>query len=314
MNDATEQGASRAVELPEGTDSSRRPLAFVTMARGDHETLDLWVRHHAGLAGGRASLTVISHGADPEHDRIAAGCSRIVLPYDPAGVDFEPRRIALLHGLVAGLLGYYRHVAVLDCDELLTPAPELDLPLADFLDWTDFQGVAVSPTGFDLTQRPSSEPEPLDFTRPILRQRRYGYLHGEYSKPCIFRAPPRRGGNQHALVGEPWQIEPLIALIHLRFADRTHGERTGRSRIAQLDAYDAAGSEHRIGNWDNRLRQMVRVQDRLDASDCPDLTPEERVAFAARMRRLYERFHRKMPWKESRGAPRRLPDDWLDLI
>ena len=300
---------------PEGLDTSRQPIVFVTMARGDHATLDLWVRHHARLAGGRQNLVVVSHGADAEHDRIAQGCSRLTLPFDPDAIQFEPRRLALLHGLVAGLVGYYRHVVILDNDELIVPAPELDLPLADYLDWIEFEGVALSPTGFDLTQRPSSEPEPLDFTRPILRQRRHGYLHGEYSKPCIFRAPPPGGGNQHALTGQPWQIDPLIALIHLRFADRTHGTRTGQARIAQLEAADRAGSEHRIGNWDNRLRQMIRVQERLDAEDpCPDLTGDERLAFAGRMMRLYERYRRKMPWKESRGEPRRLPDEWLDLL
>lgn len=306
--------ASPGDERSPAFDPTRQPIAFVTMVRGDYPMLDLWVRHHERLAGGRDHLTVISHGADARHDRLARGCSRLVLPHDPAGAGFEPRRIALLHGLVAGLLGYYRHVIVLDCDEMLVPAPELDLPLADYLDWADVQGVALSPLGFDLTQRPAVETAPLDFTRPILRQRRFGYLHGEYCKPCIFRAPPRQGGNQHALTGEPWQIDPMIGLIHLRFADAGFGQRTGRARIAQLAAFDAAGSDHRIGNWDNRLTHMARMQGRLDKSDCPDLTPEERLGFAAEMTRLYENNGRKMPWLKARGAPRRLPDDWLDLL
>lgn len=295
-------------------DGSRQPVAFVTMVRGDYPMLDLWVRHHAALAGSRDHLTVVSHGPDPRHDRLARGCARIVLPYDPSGVDFEPRRIALLHGLVAGLLGYYRHVIVLDCDEMIVPAPELDLPLADYLDSVSFRGVALSPCGFDLTQRPSAEAEPLDVTRPVLPQRRHGYLHAEYAKPCIFRAPPRAGGTQHALNGEPWQIDPLIMLIHLRFADRGYGQRVGRARIAQLDDYNAAGSDHRIGNWDNRLTQMSRMQERLDKADCPDLTLQERKDFASEMQRRYWALGRKMPWHHARGQPRRLPDAWLQSL
>lgn len=304
---------TEAASLPP-VDDSRQPLVFVTMVRGDYPMLDLWVRHHETLAGSRDHLVVISHGADPRHDRLARGCSRLVVPHDSTGAGFEPRRVALLHGLVGGLLGYYRHVVVLDCDEMLVPAPELATPLADHLDSVAFRGVALSPAGFDLTQRPVSEPAPLDFTRPILDQRRYGYLHGEYSKPCIFRAAPRAGGNQHALIGEPWQIDPMIALIHMRFADQGFGTRTGRSRIRQLDSYNRAGSDHRIGNWDNRLRQMARVQGRLDRSDHPDLTLADRQAFAARMQRYYERFNRTLPWLQSRDEPRRLPDEWLGRL
>ena len=68
-------------------DTSRRALAFVTMVRGDHEMLARWISHHGALAGTREALHVVAHGSDPRISGLAQGCSQIVLPYDPAGID-----------------------------------------------------------------------------------------------------------------------------------------------------------------------------------------------------------------------------------
>ncbi|HRO15805.1 MAG TPA: glycosyltransferase family 2 protein [Paracoccus sp. (in: a-proteobacteria)] len=293
---------------------TRAPLAFVTMVRGDHAMLDKWVGHHAALAGGRDALTVISHGADPRHDRLARGCSRLTIPFDPAGDGFEPRRMALLHGLVAGLTGYFRHVVVLDCDEFLIAGPQLSGSLADHLDCRAFEGVALSPVGLDLIHRPSLEPEALDLTRPVIGQRRHGVLHAAYSKPCIFRAPPPAGGNQHRLKGQPWQIDPDLMLVHLRHADRGMATRTGRARMRTVAAFDAAGSDHRIGTWSDRLVRLESAIARVESSPCPDLTRADLTGFAARQRAIHDERGGALDWKRGQSAPLRLPDSYLGRV
>ena len=297
-------------------DTSRRALAFVTMVRGDHEMLARWISHHGALAGTREALHIVAHGSDPRISGLAQGCSQIVLPYDPEGRDFEPRRVAMFFGLVAGLLGYYRHIVVLDTDEFLVAAPDCApaRDLAGYLDNADLQGVALSPLGFDLVHRPSVEPGALDWTRPITAQRRHGFMHVAYSKPCIFRRPPRKGGNQHRLRDQPMQIDPNLMLLHLRFADKDHGLRVSRQRSETVALFDAAGSGHRIGTWTDRERHLAQAIADIEASPCPDLRLADRRRFSIRQMELYARHGGRVLWKRGRSAGYRLPDEWVGCL
>lgn len=301
-----------APDAPAG--GGRQPLAFVTMVRGDHAMLARWIAHHARFVDSRLALHVLLHGPDPELAALAQGCSVVTLPFDETGTGFEPRRMRLLFGLVGGLTGYYRHVITLDADEFLTPDPDLGQPLHDYLDARSFQGVALSPVGFDLIHRPSAEPGPLDPARPLTAQRRHGRLHVGYCKPCIFRDAPLGGGNQHRLFGEPWQIDPRLMLIHARFADRDAGLLTSRQRMQTLAQFDARGRDHQIGTWARRDRTLQDAIAVIESGPCPDLTLADRATFAAEQAALYAERGGRLLWKDGISRGYRLPDDWAGLV
>ena len=56
-------------------------FAALTMVYRDYPALRRWVDHFGGLFG-RQNLYVVSHGGDPEHDKIAHGCNIIFMPRD----------------------------------------------------------------------------------------------------------------------------------------------------------------------------------------------------------------------------------------
>lgn len=292
----------------------RQPLAFVTMVRGDHLMLARWIDHHARLTESRRALHVVLHGPDDRLEALAQGCSLTVLPYDPAGTAFEPRRAKLFFGLAEALAGYYRHVVTLDADEFLVPDPALPGGLAAHLDATTYEGVALSPLGFDLIHKASVEPDPLDWTRPFTTQRRHGFLHVAYSKPCIFRARPPRGGNQHRLRHQPWQIDPMLLLVHMRFADAGYAREVSAARMQVLAQYDAAGSDHLIGAWANRDGLLRRTLAQIESEACPDLTIADRKDFATRQVQIFEERGRVLLWKGGRSDGFRLSDDWVGLV
>lgn len=291
------------------------------MARGDREMLGRWIAHHRSLAAAPEALHVVLHGPDPRLEAMARDCSLIVLPFDPSGADFEIRRARLFFGLVEALTGYYRHVVKLDVDEYLVPDPALvaaaggvaGTALARRLDSTIFKGVALSPLGFDLTHRPVTEPEALDWTRPLTLQRRHGFLNVVYSKPCIFRARPPRGGNHHRLYKQPWQIDPQLLLIHARFADIDTAARISRKRIDTQAAFGAVGTDHRIRTWDDRPRLLRRAVHAIEAAPCPDLTLAAREAFAATHMQRYNDAGGVVVWKDGQSPGWRLPDEWVGL-
>lgn len=284
------------------------------MVRGDYRLLPRWIDHHARLTESRRALHIVLHGPDDRLETMAQGCSLTVLPYDPSGHSFEPRRAKLFFGLAEALTGYYRHVVTLDADEFLVPDPSLPTGLAAHLEGTVFQGAALSPLGFDLVHKPSLEPDTFDWNQSFTRQRRHGFLHVAYSKPCIFRARPPRGGNQHRLYQQPWQIDPMLLLIHTRFADRSYARAVSAARMETLAQYEAAGSDHRIGNWARRDGLLRRTLAQIERAACPDLTLADRTAFAAQQVQLYGERNGIVLWQGGRSDGFRLPDDWVGLV
>ena len=179
---------------------SFEPICFVTMVRGDHAMLEKWIAHHSKLVANRSALHVFLHGHDPALQKIAEGCSLVTLPFDPSGSSFEESRRQLFFGLAGALRGYYGHVITLDCDEFMTMDPGVGQTLAEYLSTHPFEGAALSPVGFDVVQRSSAEQDPVDFARPILGQRCFGFLDGTYSKPLYIQTPTK--GWEPALTGK----------------------------------------------------------------------------------------------------------------
>ncbi len=66
-------------------DTTRAPMMAMTMVGGDHFFLRRWVEYY-GRQLGRENCYVLSHGGDPEHKKIAAGCNVIYCPMIPRAI------------------------------------------------------------------------------------------------------------------------------------------------------------------------------------------------------------------------------------
>ncbi|MFG6082005.1 glycosyltransferase family 2 protein [Paracoccus litorisediminis] len=292
---------------------SFEPICFVTMVRGDHAMLEKWIAHHSKLVANRSALHVFLHGHDPALQKIAEGCSLVTLPFDPSGSSFEESRRQLFFGLAGALRGYYGHVITLDCDEFMTMDPGVGQTLAEYLSTHPFEGAALSPVGFDVVQRSSAEQDPVDFARPILGQRCFGFLDGTYSKPCIFRRQPR-GGSQHSLAREKWEIDPKIFLFHFRFFDVEYSRQVNAARMALVADFDKQGSDHAIGTWGDREERFARALQSADVADCPDLSPELIEAFRASQLENYQNRGGRFMWRDCRRGPYRLPAQFEGVL
>ena len=97
-------------------------FAALTMVYRDYPALQRWVEHFGALFG-RENLYVVSHGGDPEHDKIAQGCNIIFMPRDDLK-RFDMRRAMKLADIRRGIEIDYDAVFQTDADELLFFRPD----------------------------------------------------------------------------------------------------------------------------------------------------------------------------------------------
>ena len=113
-------------------DQTRAPMMAMTMVGGDHFFLERWVEYY-GRHLGREHLYILSHGGDPEHRRIAAGCNVIYLPFDETRNCFNQRRWQMLSRLTSGFTNFYNWVLVGDVDEIVAVDPDVSDNLIDYI-------------------------------------------------------------------------------------------------------------------------------------------------------------------------------------
>lgn len=289
------------------------PLCFVTMVRGDHIMLTKWISHHERLVESRSALHIFLHGEDRELRELASGCSVVVLPFDPTGEGFEESRRKLFFGLAGALRGYYRHVVALDCDEFIVLDPDHHKTLAEYLCDHPYEGAALSPVGFDVVQRLSEEQDPVDFSFPILEQRKYGFLDGVYSKPCIFRRQPT-GGTQHSLARERWEIDPAIFLFHFRFFDVEYSKKINSDRMALVARFEESGANHLIGTWKDRDERFSRVLKLVNEAECPLMTDHLVEDFMNSQLENYKARGGRFMWRDSRRGPYKIPSRFANML
>lgn len=235
----------------------REPIAFLTMVRGDHTWLRLWLRHHARYVRDRKSLYVIAHGRDEIIEDMCRDISLITIPYDPTGENFTRKRLRLMHRMIAGLLGYHHVVAMADVDEMICLDPEVGDDLGAYLTGLGFKDKVLSATGLELFDMGEGD-DPVNFAEPVLAQRRMGIINSAYCKPCLFFREIQKG-NAHRITGEPRRIDPNISLMHLRYADlRTF--RQVSARRAQIAKDFATSGTAAIWGWNDEAEAAFREQ------------------------------------------------------
>lgn len=210
----------------------------LTMVKDDYFFLQKWVAHY-GAAFGRDALYVVSHGGDPEVDRITEGCNVIRIP---GGFDknFDARRWRMLSNFTNGLRSYYDFVVVGDVDEYLVVDPKLGLSLADFLSRRKAKTV-ITPIGIEIVHRADVEPGGIE--DGILGPRRYGRYSSFYSKPCIVSRQVRLSRGGHYTDVDELKVFRNLYLFHMKYCDRAMTVETMRRRSALADeTVDAEGN------------------------------------------------------------------------
>lgn len=215
---------------------ARLPLAVVTTVRNEVDLLPVWCRHYARQVG-LAHCHVIDHGSDRGLDLLAALPNVRTLP--PSAMD-ENWRVDMVAEFCRELLLRYNYVLVVDADELVVADPRRAATLAELC-----RGELPPVTtlfGLDVVQ--TAEEAPIDFTRPISRQRHYGRPSTTVCKPTLIREPVRWGAGFHYAPEWP-SLFAGVYLFHIAYVDFGLLERRQRERN-QTPRADTLGGHHRI--------------------------------------------------------------------
>jgi hypothetical protein len=206
---------------PVTLDPTKKPAGAMTMVYKDYYFLQRWVDYY-GRQFGREHLYILSHGGDPEHDRICEGANVIHLPRDPTLWRMERRRWGINSQFSAGMLRYYNWFFVGDVDEVVIVDPDAAPDLVTYLGrYTNTKTAPASlcPFGIELVHNPDAEPEPLADDATILSRRRVFRANANYAKPCVLRKETGFTIGGHANSHQPRTLDPHLYLIHLRFFD-----------------------------------------------------------------------------------------------
>ena len=187
------------------------------MVRHDQLFLAKWIDYY-GSQIGVENLFVVLDGEDQTLPPNAAGVNIVVrphytLPRNPA----MRHRAATTSTIAAGLLDRFGTAIATDVDEFIVVDPRLGTSLAAYLGQRK-RVPTLSALGLDVVQHIDKE-SPLDFDRPILKQRSYAFVSGKYTKASIITEPLTWGSGWHRVKGHNYHIDPNLYLFHLGMAD-----------------------------------------------------------------------------------------------
>ena len=255
---------------PAPADEVGRPDVLVmTMVRDEAEMLPRWVRHYAEQVGVKNLFVLDDGSTDGSTD--ALGCTVHRLPPLP-GRGYERMRMELVSGLARGFLATYDFVVFVDADEFLLPDPARHEDLPSFLARRR-QAEVIAPMTLNVVHVPSVE-GPLRADEPVLGQRRFAKFTPIMCKPSIKQVPASWRWASHGIKA-PYQVDPELYMLHLKFADR---DALGRVAAHRRALVDSSGRALR-SNWSRGADDVLAVLDRsvrnVDPERTPEFSPEE---------------------------------------
>jgi hypothetical protein len=229
-----ENGVTSSPSLPSDRRAGRAgSIAIMTMVYNESTNLPIWLRHYRRTAPS-ANLFVIDHASNDRSTDQLPGVSKIPLPRDELD---EHDRTFLINSLQQGFLRYYDIVIYTDCDELLVPDPVKSATLEAYL-W-DQPYAYASPVGINLLHIADVEP-PIDFTQPLLQQRRYGQFQSSLCKPLITSVALTWEPGFHTCNRRP-NIDKNLYLFHIKQIDKAEAVR--RQHVVQQIRWSATAIE-----------------------------------------------------------------------
>jgi hypothetical protein len=120
-----------------------------------------------------------------------------------------------LNAMQQDLFKSYDTIIFADMDEILVPDPDKYKDLGEYIKNVDKS--VIRATGYNIIELPNQEP--IDFTKPIIKQRDHWQRDTLYDKYVILKEPQHYTSN-HTINNSQAPEEDLV-LYHLRDADPT---------------------------------------------------------------------------------------------
>jgi hypothetical protein len=244
-------------------------VLVMTMVRDEAQMLPRWINHYAGQVGMDNLLVLDDNSSDGSTDGLECTVHR--LP-SLSGRGFEKARMQLLSGLASGFLGAYDFVAFVDADEFLVPDPTRHHDLRSYLASRRDREV-VAPLALNVVHVPSVEP-PLRPGEPVLGQRQFAKFAPVMCKPSIKRVPASWRWASHGIAA-PFEVDPELFMVHLKFADRDLLRQVAAHRKALVDADGRASGS----SWSREADDIVAALDRavagIDVDTVTEFDPRE---------------------------------------
>lgn len=278
-----------------------KPLAAVTMVWRDYWYLEKWVAYYAAQLG-RENVYILSHGADPEIDRIGQGCNVIAILRDGLHQSFDYARWRMLSDFSAMLTQFYERIIVSDCDELLMTVdgrPLVEYPFA-------FEENSAGAVGFNLVATRDDADQ-----QALITDSKYCLFEIPHSKPCLVQRKVSFGTGGHGVMNDSFGLLPGLFNLHFHFGNWQELQRREQERSPLVDETMADGVKIRkspgqsvgIVGWRRRSRRFRRMNKELSGTpelpmeDCVELCRQEAATTLKRMDDGYFTLDRTMEFK-----------------
>jgi hypothetical protein len=185
--------------------------AAITFVYNESVNLKIWAKYYGEMFG-HENLYVVDRGSDDGSTDDLGSVNLIKVPRRKFDEHEKTHLMASLH---SSLTSVYDAVIVTDCDEILVPDPDRYESLSAYLD--GMPGDYANAMGIDVIHMMTIEP-PIDLSRPILSQRRFGRFFSPECKHLASRVPIRWLPGLHAS-DKPPIFDTNLYLFHLKYMD-----------------------------------------------------------------------------------------------
>jgi Glycosyl transferase family 2 len=287
-------------------------LAVMTMVRDESAMLPRWLDYYAAQVGMQNLVVIDDNSGDGSTTGLPCTVNR--LPPGPWPLKWAKARTRLVNGFARALLACYDVVAYTDVDEFLLPDPDRYDGLLDYLA-TRTDREVMAPVGVNLLHVPGVEP-PLRPDQPVTDQRSYVKFAPNMCKPLLKRVDVAWTPGFHG-VRNPYEIDPDLMLLHLKFCDLDLMRRAAEQRHAwhTVEGRGAPASHWTMGpdELESELRSWTKPK--RGARDIPEFTPEEApLSHAVGAHDGQYRARRMAPEPMAKFPLRRLPHRFSGLV
>jgi hypothetical protein len=291
--------------------------AAMTMVHRETASFSLWVKHYGGLFG-RENLYVLAHGGDEEIVELARGCRIIYLPRNSVDGRFNILRFGMLNAYANFLIGQYDCVVAGDVDELVFVDPALGVSFIDFMEEQRKSHGILRVFGLNIFERAGEDP--IDFSRPVLGQRRHARCEDDYVKPLVVFREPAWTVGYHAAPGDAVLPDGLY-MAHLHHFSKALTEETARQRAETLEANpqikDARAFRQKW--WGDRMQQSRRYLKNMSRMPVEDLDDKigglvEELRGNVQQSRWGGKGYKQMRFNEHPSYVLRLPERFAQVI